>query len=926
MNPWYKVVTLRKEVREGRSFSPDEFAIALEQVVAGTAPADYSDPEQFFSRTCFTRALRDHSGMALRRLSGKTENTAPVLTLVTQFGGGKTHTLASLYHLAKAGHDADKLPGVTGLLKDAGVTQAPAARVGVFVGNAWDPQEGRETPWIDLARQLAGDQGVAALGSAARTTPPGTDALSRVFAAANGPVLLLFDEVLNFINRHRSMAEPFYAFLQNLTVSVTGTTRAAAVISLPRSQIEMTEWDQEWQDRITKVVRRVARDLIANDESEISEVVRRRLFEDLGRERVRQNAAKAYAEWCFERSARLPAEWTAVDTSTTGARARDFLRKRFEACYPFHPATLSVFQRKWRALPQFQQTRGALAMLAQWISWAARQQFQEARNEPLITLGSAPLHVPDFRAVVLGQLGEQRLDAAIEADIAGEPSHAKSLDADTKDALRDIHARVGAAVLFESSGGQIDKVAHLPELRFALGEPEVETTTIDNAAAALEGRGFFIRKVGADGYRIHYQATLRKVVSDRLASLDEKTEILPAIRKLVETEFGSGASDPVVYFPEDGDAVQDSPRLTLVVIDPVEEWDAGGQLRNRIGKWTTERGKSPRLYPGSLVWCVRKPGRELRESVEKLLAWQRVKREVEDGTLGAEFDKANRNEVHANIRNAEDAARDQVWAGYRFVSLWDTHSDGNMKVIDLGAGHASGSDTLSGRVKSALKSEALLNDSVGAGYIERHWPDVFEETKAWPLISLRQSFLNGALTRLPDPDAVLRRRIVGFVENGDFGLASGDRSNGQYERTWYKEPVGPEEVVFESNVFLLTRSKAEELRAPPEGHAQPDGTPPTPSGPIIETAPDPGPIAPPPAPPPEANKTATLRIAGAVPPESWNKLGTKIIPKLRTGDDLRVGIEFSVKGNAALVNTLQTELRQALDDLGLRDLVRVEPS
>ena len=48
MEPWYKIVTLRREVREGRSFSPDEFAIALEQVVARTAPKDYSDPAQFF--------------------------------------------------------------------------------------------------------------------------------------------------------------------------------------------------------------------------------------------------------------------------------------------------------------------------------------------------------------------------------------------------------------------------------------------------------------------------------------------------------------------------------------------------------------------------------------------------------------------------------------------------------------------------------------------------------------------------------------------------------------------------------------------------------------------------------------------------------------------------------------------------------------
>src|ERR1700674_1206571 len=101
MEPWYKIATPREEVREGRSFNPDEFAIALEQVVAGTAPLDYRDPKRFFARNTFTRALREHSGMVLRRLSGLTENSAPVLTLVTQFGGGKTHTLTALYHLAR---------------------------------------------------------------------------------------------------------------------------------------------------------------------------------------------------------------------------------------------------------------------------------------------------------------------------------------------------------------------------------------------------------------------------------------------------------------------------------------------------------------------------------------------------------------------------------------------------------------------------------------------------------------------------------------------------------------------------------------------------------------------------------------------------------------------------------------------------------
>src|SRR5260370_1082 len=275
--------------------------------------------------------------------------------------------------------------------------------------------------------------------------PPGTEAIGRVFAAANAPVLLLLDEVLNFINRHRGMADGFYAFIDNLVREVTATHRAAAVISLPRSQVEMTDWDQQWQDKITKVVRRVAQDLIANDEAEISEVVRRRLFHDIGDERIRKRVAREYADWRFYRSPPLPPDWMALDSTSTEAKARDFLRGRFEACYPFHPATLSVFHRKWRALQQFQQTRGTLAMLAQWISVAAREHFEKARREPLITLGSAPLHIPEFRAVVLGQLGETRLDTAILADIAREPCLARALHADTKGAVRDNHRRVRAA-------------------------------------------------------------------------------------------------------------------------------------------------------------------------------------------------------------------------------------------------------------------------------------------------------------------------------------------------------------------------------------------------------------------------------------------------------------------------------------------------
>lgn len=921
MEPWYKVATLRREVREGRSFNPDEFAIALEQVVAGTAPEDYRDPAPFFARTCFTRALREHTAMVLRRLSGITENTAPVLTLITQFGGGKTHTLTALYHLAKAGENSRAFAGVPRLLQEAGLSSVPAARVAVFVGNAWDPQPGRETPWIDMARQLAGEAGVDVLGQTARTTPPGTDAITRMFQAAGAPVLLLFDEVLNFLSRNRGSELPasFRAFLGNVVRSMTGTTRCAAVVSLPQSKPEMDDWELRWQDLICKEVGRVAKQLMVNDEAEISDVVRRRLFEDLGSEKIRKNVAKAYGDWCFERRAQLPPEWTAVDSVATEAKAREFLQGRFEACYPFHPATLSVFQRKWQVLPQYQQTRGTLAMLAQWISIAAQDAFRKARTEPLITLGSAPLSAPGFRSVVLGQLGEPRLIAAIDSDIAGEQAHSRALDADTKGPLRDIHRRVGTAILFESSGGQTDKVAHLPELRFALGEPDLDTTSIDNAAITLEDRSYFVRKLGSDGFRIGYQPTMKKVVSDRRASLDEETEIKPALRRIVEEEFRRGASVPVMPFPRDGAEIPDTPKLTLVVAEPGAEW-GGGSLRAQIAEWTRQRAKSPRLYPAALVWCLKKPGRDLRETVEMWLAWKRVAREIADGVLGGEFDKGDRAELLSKVKDSEEAARDQVWGDYRFAVVADGQEEDGLKVIDLGAGHSSSNETLCGRVITALKSEALLNESVGFGYIERNWPPALRDSGAWSLASLRQSFLNGSLTRLLDPDAVLRHKIVEFVDRGDFGLASGPKPDGSYERVWFKELVAPDEVAFEAGVFLLRKVVADRLKAggpqspTPTPGSQPESQPAPPAAP----GPEPGTA------PASGVQTKTLHVTGTVPPEVWNRLGTKILPKLRSGADLKIDVEFSVTVSATSAGSLASELRQILQELGLADRVRIE--
>jgi hypothetical protein len=53
-------------------------------------------------------------------------------------------------------------------------------------------------------------------------------------------------------------------------------------------------------------------------------------------------------------------------------------------------------------------------------------------------------------------------------------------------------------------------------------------------------------------------------------------------------------------------------------------------------------------------------------------------------------------------------------------------------------------------------------------------------------------------------------------------------------------------------------------------------------------------------------------------------LGTKILPKLRSGAELTIGIDFSVKLDVNLAPGLEADLRQILADLGLGETVKVE--
>jgi hypothetical protein len=162
--------------------------------------------------------------------------------------------------------------------------------------------------------------------------------------------------------------------------------------------------------------------------------------------------------------------------------------EQFRASYPFHPSVLSVFERKWQALPRFQRTRGILRLLALWVARAYREDHRNAYKEPLIGLGTAPIDDPMFRAAMFEQLGTSDLEGPATTDIAGRSdAHALRLDRESAPEIRKarLHQKAATTILFESNGGQLKAEASIGEFKAALGGPDVNLADVDHALEGL---------------------------------------------------------------------------------------------------------------------------------------------------------------------------------------------------------------------------------------------------------------------------------------------------------------------------------------------------------------------------------------------------------------------------------------------------------
>jgi len=967
LKPWYQVVTPREDLRENRPMDASEFAVHLDHIRLNreNVSADYVDPARFFERTYLTQSLLELGSQAVRRLSGIQVETSAVFNMATQFGGGKTHALATLYHLATNGEKANTWKGVDRILKKAEVATVPKADVAVFVGAEFDVFQGRggdgtpqrKTPWAEIAWQLCGEKGLAAVAEHdAKGIAPAGDVLRAMLPT--GPTLILMDELLNYVSRGRSIGlrDQFFNFLQNLSEEARARNNMVLCVSIPASELEMNPDDQRDHDSLKKLLDRLGKAIMMAAETEISEIIRRRLFEWDGMSDDARKTAAQYAEWAVEHTQEL----SGVDPNTA--------LETFQACYPFHPSVLSVFERKWQSLPRFQRTRGVLRLLALWVAHAYQEEHRKAMREPLITLGSAPLENPLFRSALFEQLGSNDLEIPVATDIAGKKNaHALRLDREASEAIKkaSLHRKVASTIFFESNGGmsQSKAEAALPEIRMGVGSPELNLVDVDNVLEALVSNCYYLNS-DRNRYRFGLTPNLNQILVTRRGAVQPK-EIDERVKKTTQEIFNGGSKElDRRFFPERSNDVPSRPVLTLVVLglDHIAGSKPTNELMESIVR---DCGNSGRTYKSALIFTVPDSADAIHEAARSLLAWEAID---EDTDTKQRLDEAQNRLLTRSLGRAKADLKEAIWRAYRHVYLLG--KDNKLRQIDLGQITSSMAGSLVELYLNELGRTDEITSGVGANKLLKYWPPALTE---WSTKGVRDAFFSSPqLPRLLNADTI-KRTIADGVSQGAIGYATKDEK-GQLKLLHFNDSLTEADVEVADDVYVLKSEDAQKLLEPPrlaqlivrpdhaairqgeqasfscsgiDQYGQPFATPDvnwsatggTITNAGLFTAGETGGLfavraeaagldsvaevritsedEPPPPPPPPPG---VIRWHGSVPTQKWMNFYTKVLTRFAANPGLKLEVSFEVPVDDNAESKV-AETRAGLKELGLDDNV-----
>ncbi len=756
---WRDLITPHPDVASGR-YSKAEFAADLWHVFLGEGSDEYRNPTEFYRRTYITEGLKNLLANAIRRMNG--QGGDPVVELQTNFGGGKTHSMLALYHLA-SGVQPSALPGLEILAKE-GTSLPPTIRRAVLVGNKISPadihtkKDGTKvrTLWGELAWQLGGAEGYALVKDAdEKGVSPGDNL--RLLLQKYQPCVILIDEWVAYArqlyNKSDLPAGDFdahFTFAQTLSESVKLATQSLLVVSIPSSQNEIGgDGGQAALERLKNVLVRVETTWRPASAEESFEIVRRRLFQPMSKDNFVQRdlvVAKFFDEY-RKNSQEYPGEASKPD-----------YEKRLRAAYPIHPELFDRLYNDWSTLDKFQRTRGVLRLMASVI-----HRLWERQDRGLLIL---PASIPMDDDDVAGELTKYLDDVwrpVIEQDVDGPNSMPMRMDAENAlfgqySAVR----RVARTLYLGSAPTQEAANKGLDDRQIKLGcvQPGESSARFGDALRKLSDQATHLF-VDGNRYWFSTRPSVNRIAEDRAGRLDIEDVWEEIRRRLRDEQKSKGEFVRVQPCPSSANEVPDEPEARLVILGPEVPHDAksGASLARKTAQEYLDRGGQGRSCGNMLVFLAADKARvtDLEQAARQFLAWTSIVKE--ETTLNLDAFQSSQGKKRQDAANA--AVRDRIPETYFWALV--PHQDAPQAgqpypLTTLQDTKTPGSGSLAERTSKKLKSDGNLLTEMGASVLRLK----LDEVPLWRSghVSVKQLMENFAkypyLPRLRDSQVLVR--------------------------------------------------------------------------------------------------------------------------------------------------------------------------
>ena len=837
IKPWVETVVLHPDVLSDQ-FSENIFALDLGPLGDGNpqVPAVYRDPEQFFRASYLTQGLQSLLRDVLSRLSSGPGS--PVLKLITPFGGGKSHTLASLFHAACNRKAVDAIPEGKGLPNPGKVNTA------VFDGQFFSATNGKDLPdktvrantmWGWIAWSLAGKNGydIIRKDDEGRVAPGGDDILKLL---GDAPNLILLDEVLEYlisaggIKVHdTTLRDETVTFIKRLTVAVSNTPKSALIFSLQSSSPRQTLGYANLFQTLDHMAARKDQLREPVEGNEVLRVIQRRLLDKMPTEADSTPAAMAYQDVVTQM--RRAYARTAAEQQQAEQEGLE-LRDRIRDAYPFHPALIDLMRERWAAIPDFQRTRGALRFLAVCL----RSCHTAGTSRAVLGPGEVPIHDQSVRLAFFKEVGQQAdFQACLEHDLVGANARARRIDERRAkefpgEAIKRPAMRIATAILMYSFGGLRREGAKEteilppgitePDLLSICVGPDLDSTTVQACLKELKEQCLYLH---FDGVRYCFKkdpnVTLLIEQEADIVSRDEDL-VQTKIKDMLEARIA--ANNAVVWPVKTADVPHKEP-IFIVVYMPFDCSYKSKEECQLAAKETFQNyGDTLRQYRNGLALAV--PSKNqieiLRRAVRYLLAIERIKGKAKQHNL-TDVQKDQLKEREATEKAAAESAFLKL-----YTEVWFPKLEGSSIVIDpVDPGGMVLQTTLN------EKKEARIHDRVMEliTQLKKRVFDSVSPTKIVELFKLGEgtpptmginasdivsgfySFLG--FTRLTS-DSVIRKALARGVKEGTFAYTGGgvpargpdDKYQIASSKIRFETVVAEDEIDLESGFVMMPQA------------------------------------------------------------------------------------------------------------------------